>query len=259
MATSNATVPDSQASSGGGEDGRMGLPHEARGSCGVPLRARLRNCYCNIAGGENPGMQQANAPSLRFSGIAFLTLVVALLAGCASAPPAATSQPPAPAPSARPAPVPTPSPAPKAADDERGAPAEASRAGSRTSAPARARPASARRRCSAAFDDVQYLPRVVELDRAQPEFTRTVWDYLDNTVTRPTRRARPGQAGAGPRRSRRRGARATACRRPSWSPSGAWRATTAATTAAPRPSTRWRRWASKAAARTGRGASCWRR
>jgi lytic murein transglycosylase len=35
----------------------------------------------------------------------------------------------------------------------------------------------------AAFDEVQYLPRVVELDRAQPEFTRTVWDYLDSVVT----------------------------------------------------------------------------
>jgi membrane-bound lytic murein transglycosylase B len=34
-----------------------------------------------------------------------------------------------------------------------------------------------------AFDDVHYLPRVVELDRAQPEFTRTVWDYLDGAVT----------------------------------------------------------------------------
>ena len=34
-----------------------------------------------------------------------------------------------------------------------------------------------------AFDDVHYLPRVVELDRAQPEFTRTTWAYLDNTVT----------------------------------------------------------------------------
>jgi membrane-bound lytic murein transglycosylase B len=34
-----------------------------------------------------------------------------------------------------------------------------------------------------AFDDVQYLPRVVELDRSQPEFTRTVWDYLDTAVS----------------------------------------------------------------------------
>jgi lytic murein transglycosylase len=43
-----------------------------------------------------------------------------------------------------------------------------------------------------AFDDVRYLPRVVELDRAQPEVIRTVWDYLDSTVT-PQRVAR-GQA-----------------------------------------------------------------
>jgi membrane-bound lytic murein transglycosylase B len=35
----------------------------------------------------------------------------------------------------------------------------------------------------AAFDGVQYQPRVVELDRAQPEFTRTVWEYLDSAVS----------------------------------------------------------------------------
>jgi lytic murein transglycosylase len=35
----------------------------------------------------------------------------------------------------------------------------------------------------AAFDDVQYLPRVVELDRTQPEFVRPVWDYLDTAVS----------------------------------------------------------------------------
>ena len=34
-----------------------------------------------------------------------------------------------------------------------------------------------------AFDDVQYLPQVVELDRAQPEFTRSIWDYLDVAVS----------------------------------------------------------------------------
>jgi membrane-bound lytic murein transglycosylase B len=34
-----------------------------------------------------------------------------------------------------------------------------------------------------AFDGVQYLPRVVDADRAQPEFTRTVWDYLDAAVS----------------------------------------------------------------------------
>ena len=36
---------------------------------------------------------------------------------------------------------------------------------------------------NAAFADVRYLPRVVELDRAQPEFTRTVWSYLDSAVS----------------------------------------------------------------------------
>ena len=34
-----------------------------------------------------------------------------------------------------------------------------------------------------AFADVRYLPRVVELDRAQPEFTRPVWIYLDSAVS----------------------------------------------------------------------------
>ncbi|MBU2287412.1 MAG: lytic murein transglycosylase, partial [Gammaproteobacteria bacterium] len=34
-----------------------------------------------------------------------------------------------------------------------------------------------------ALDGASYLPRVVELDRAQPEFTRAVWDYLDGAVT----------------------------------------------------------------------------
>jgi membrane-bound lytic murein transglycosylase B len=34
-----------------------------------------------------------------------------------------------------------------------------------------------------AFDGVQYLPQVVDLDRAQPEFTRPVWQYLDNLVS----------------------------------------------------------------------------
>lgn len=35
----------------------------------------------------------------------------------------------------------------------------------------------------AALDDVRYLPRVIELDRTQPEFTRSVWDYLDSAVS----------------------------------------------------------------------------
>ncbi|MGJ7578878.1 lytic murein transglycosylase [Variovorax sp. RHLX14] len=31
--------------------------------------------------------------------------------------------------------------------------------------------------------NVTFLPRVIDLDRAQPEFTRSVWDYLDRTVS----------------------------------------------------------------------------
>ncbi len=34
-----------------------------------------------------------------------------------------------------------------------------------------------------AFDNVRFIPRVIELDRAQPEFTRTVWDYLDGALS----------------------------------------------------------------------------
>ncbi|MBS0427555.1 MAG: lytic murein transglycosylase [Proteobacteria bacterium] len=47
----------------------------------------------------------------------------------------------------------------------------------------------------AALDGARYLPRVVELDRAQPEFTRAVWDYLD-TAASAERVARGQQQGA---------------------------------------------------------------
>jgi lytic murein transglycosylase len=36
---------------------------------------------------------------------------------------------------------------------------------------------------SAAFDTVRLRPRAVEADRSQPEFTRTLWDYLDAAVS----------------------------------------------------------------------------
>jgi len=42
-----------------------------------------------------------------------------------------------------------------------------------------------------AFDNVRFLPRVIELDSAQPEFTRAVWDYLDSAVS--TERIARGQ------------------------------------------------------------------
>ncbi len=34
-----------------------------------------------------------------------------------------------------------------------------------------------------AFDTVRFLPRIIELDRTQPEFTRNIWDYLDSAVS----------------------------------------------------------------------------
>ena len=34
-----------------------------------------------------------------------------------------------------------------------------------------------------AFDDVHFLPHVIELDNTQPEFTRAVWDYLDGALS----------------------------------------------------------------------------
>ncbi|GGY00279.1 murein transglycosylase [Litchfieldella qijiaojingensis] len=36
---------------------------------------------------------------------------------------------------------------------------------------------------AAAFDRVSYQPRVIELDRSQPEFVRPIWEYLDIAVS----------------------------------------------------------------------------
>ncbi|WPH21507.1 lytic murein transglycosylase [Variovorax paradoxus] len=105
--------------------------------------------------------------------------IATLVAGCASAPPGpASSQPPGSTAGARPATAPTPA-APDAAalEQQRFAKWVADfRATARASGIREAT-------LQSAFDQVQFLPRVIELDRAQPEFTRTVWDYLDNTVS----------------------------------------------------------------------------
>ena len=42
-----------------------------------------------------------------------------------------------------------------------------------------------------ALDNVRFVPRVIVLDRAQPEFNRTTWDYLDNALS--TQRIAMGQ------------------------------------------------------------------
>ena len=107
--------------------------------------------------------------------------VALLLAGCASAPSTAPSQPtPGPASGARPAvapAAPTPASTDEAARAQRFAKWMADfRATARASGISEAT-------LRAALDDVRYLPRVIELDRAQPEFTRTVWDYLDSSVS----------------------------------------------------------------------------
>ncbi|WP_353218932.1 lytic murein transglycosylase [Salinisphaera sp. S4-8] len=34
-----------------------------------------------------------------------------------------------------------------------------------------------------AFDGAEFVPRIVELDRRQPEFSRAIWDYLDSAVS----------------------------------------------------------------------------
>ncbi|VTU35855.1 lytic murein transglycosylase [Variovorax sp. PBL-E5] len=130
-------------------------------------------------------MRQPDFSSPRFTGLALAMLTAALLAGCASAPPVAPSQPPANATGARPAASPTPTPPPAtapAATDEAALQQGFAQwvADFRTTARAAG---ISEATLHGAFDDVQYLPRVIELDRAQPEFTRTVWDYLDGTVT----------------------------------------------------------------------------
>lgn len=119
-----------------------------------------------------------------------LTLCAAL-AGCAATPPGSTSSPsgvPAggstasPAASASAASSTSATTAPSTAADEAAMRQGFARwlAGFRASAQAAGIGEATLR---AALDPAQYLPRVVQLDGAQPEFTRAVWEYLDNTVT----------------------------------------------------------------------------
>lgn len=113
-----------------------------------------------------------------------IALVVAALAGCASAPSTALST--APSPSASPAAGTTaaaqPKPAPSAVPDDAALAQGFARWVADFRAQARARGIS-EATLRDAFDDVHYLPRVIEQDRSQPEFTRPVWDYLDGAVS----------------------------------------------------------------------------
>ena len=119
-------------------------------------------------------------------------LALVALAGCTTAPPAVIpSATPAPAPAAASAPA---APAPTTPTTATAAPAspapaeeasrqqkfirwvEAFRASARASGIDEAT-------LHSAFDGVRFVPRVVSSDRAQPEFTRTVWAYLDSAVS----------------------------------------------------------------------------
>ncbi|WPB55173.1 lytic murein transglycosylase [Xylophilus sp. GOD-11R] len=116
----------------------------------------------------------------------FATIAVATtIVGCASAPPAAV----APAPSVT-APVDTTA-APNATPALRQSPTSPDGFnqwldGVRQSAAAAGIDPTT---LGTAFNGVRFLPQVVELDGRQPEFTRAVWDYLDNAVS-PQRIAR---------------------------------------------------------------------
>ena len=131
-----------------------------------------------------------------------LGLATAALAGCASAPASAPPAPattPAPANAAAPASapataVPTTAPATVGAPPPPGAMAPPAIAAPDTVAQDFARwVADFQRQARAAgigeatlhqaFDGVRFLPRVVESDGAQAEFTRTVWEYLDTAVS----------------------------------------------------------------------------
>ncbi|MES2534186.1 MAG: lytic murein transglycosylase [Pseudomonadota bacterium] len=114
-----------------------------------------------------------------------MTTAILALAGCAATPatPAATSAPssaPATQTTQPPPPRQPPQSAPQAAPAD-GQPQQRLAqwlVGLRASALA----AGIRASTLTVLDDVEYLPRVVELDRAQPEFTRPVWAYLDNAI-----------------------------------------------------------------------------
>jgi len=104
-------------------------------------------------------------------------LATLFVAGCASAPPV---QPEAPAPSKV---VADPTPADAAPMvDEAGRSQQFARwvAGFRTGARAAGIDEAT---LHLAFDSVRLVPRAIASDRAQPEFTRTVWDYLDGALS----------------------------------------------------------------------------
>ncbi|MEF7616708.1 lytic murein transglycosylase [Aquincola sp. MAHUQ-54] len=111
---------------------------------------------------------------------ASMAWAAAVLAGCAAAPAAAPG--PATAPPAAPTTAATAASGPAPAADDAALQRDFRRWVDRFKATARAA-GIGEPTLRDALGEVRYLPRVVELDRAQPEFTRTVWDYLDGAVS----------------------------------------------------------------------------
>lgn len=118
-------------------------------------------------------MNSLTSPRPRRLRLAFTALACSLLAACASSP---VTAPPSPAPEPPSAPV------AQTANDDASLPQAFAAWIASFGATARTAGIS-EETLRAAFSEVRYVPRVVELDRVQPEFTRTVWDYLDRTVT----------------------------------------------------------------------------
>ena len=104
-------------------------------------------------------------------------LAIFALAGCASAPSVETR---APARTVAPAVAPGATPAPADELEQR---QKFARWVAEFSSSARAAGIS-EATLRIAFDEVRLIPRVIDSDRAQPEFSRTVWDYLDSAVSR---------------------------------------------------------------------------
>ena len=116
-------------------------------------------------------------------------LAIFAVAGCAAAPSVETT---APAPSmvgASPTPAPAPAPA-VAVSDEVEHSQKFARWVAEFSTIARAAGID-EATLKIAFDNVRLVPRVIESDQAQPEFTRAVWDYLDSALS--TQRIARGQ------------------------------------------------------------------
>ncbi|MBE0550403.1 MAG: lytic murein transglycosylase [Rubrivivax sp.] len=118
-------------------------------------------------------MHQPSISSARGHSATWAAMVLAVMAGCASVPPAVPAAPAATS---------------AAVEEGRslGQPEQPEQAFARwvKAFAATAREAGiAEETLRVAFDDVRFVPRAVDLDRRQPEFTQTVWDYLERAVS----------------------------------------------------------------------------